>query len=140
MHLDGKSEYQKHLLEAAVRGQSREMQFAMYIEFGDILGCQTKMVIGHRCASPYRLTQADLHKAKQRIEKMRFIGITNEWNRSICLFHKQFGGQILDVEYKNQRKGQYKEMEFSRVKDIYDDELYEHIKNLVNQRFLKFGC
>merc|ERR1712060_692871 len=104
-HLSGKSEREVNLIAVAVQGQSREEQFAMYVTFGDLLGCQTKMVVGRMCANSYTLTQADLRRAKQRIEKMSFIGITDEWDRSICLFHKQFGGQIVYVEYTNERKG-----------------------------------
>jgi len=139
-HMDGKPKAERQLIGKAVKGKSRELQFQMYVKFGDLLGCQTKMVVGHRCASEYILTNADLQKAKRRIEKMRFIGITDEWNRSICLFHKQFGGNIYDVEFQNKREGNYTKYEFSRIDDPYDDELYEHVKKLVNLRFLKFGC
>jgi len=140
MHMDGKSKTQRDLIWQAVKGYSREVQFQMYYTFGNLLGCQTKMVVGHRCASEYLLTKADLQKAKNRVEKMRFIGITNQWDRSICLFHKQFGGNIYDVEFHNKREGHYAKDEFRRVNDTFDDELYEHVKKLVNQRFLKFGC
>jgi len=140
MQLSGKPEHDKKLLWSVLRGQSRKIQFDAYVTFGDQLGCQTKMVVGHYCGSSHVLTDADLQKAKQRIEEMGFIGITGEWNRSICLFHKQFGGKIFDVEYSNKREGQYKNDEFRRVKDTFDDQLYDHVKKLVNQRFLKFGC
>ena len=34
---------------------------------------------------------------------MKFLGLTDEWNRSICLFHKMFGGEISDIELRNIR-------------------------------------
>jgi len=141
MKMDGKTPRESNLLIDAVKGKSRKFKFEMYYTFGDVLGCQTKMVVGHRCASDYTLNQADLKTAKQRIEKMRFIGITGEWNRSICLFHKQLGGKIYDVEFQNVRPGyNYTKGEFDWVSDPYDDELYRHVQHIVYRRFLQFGC
>jgi len=139
-HMNGKTKKERQLIGKAVKGKSREIQFKMYTQFGDLLGCQTKMVVGHSCASDYRLTNADLLMAKERVEKFRFLGINDQWNRSICLFHRQFGGKIYDVEFQNKREGHYEKEEFTRVNDIHDDELYKHVKTIVNQRFLKFGC
>jgi len=139
-HLDGKSKGEIEAIKDAMKGKSRKIQFVIYKHFGDVLGCQTKMVVGYRCASNHELTKADLQKAKDRVEKFRFLGINDEWNRSICLFHKQFGGKFYDVEFQNKREGQYKKEEFARVKDINDDELYKHVKTIVNRRFLKYGC
>jgi len=139
-HMDGKLRHYRQLIGKAVRGQNRGTQFEMYYKFGELLGCQTKMVVGYRCASHSVLTKSHLKKAKQRIKRMRFVGITNDWNRSICLFHKQFGGQIFDVEYRDERAGHYKKHEFRRVNDIFDDELYNYVKKLVHERFHEFGC
>jgi len=139
-HMDGKLRHYRQLIGKAVRGRSRDVQFEMYYKFGDLLGCQTKMVVGYRCASDTVLTKTHMKKAKKRIERMGFVGITDDWNRSICLFHRQFGGKIFDVEYRNEREGHYKKNEFRRVNDTFDDELYKYVKKLVNKRFLKFGC
>jgi len=139
-HMDGKEKWIRQLIGKAVKGKSREIQFKMYTEFGDLLGCQTKMIVGYHCASNHVLTKADLQKAKERVEKFGFIGITGEWNRSICLFHKQFGGQIYDVEYQNNREQHYTKDEFTRINDKNDDELYKHVNTIVHRRFLKFGC
>merc|ERR1719419_403692 len=139
-HMNGKSSRERWLIAKAVNGKNRQLQFEMYTKFGDMLGCQTKMIVGYRCASNHVLTKVDLQKAKERVEKFGFIGITDEWNRSICLFHKQFGRKTYDVEFQNKREQQYKQEEFTRVNDIYDDELYKHIKKIVNRRFLEFDC
>jgi len=139
-HMDGKSGKEMKMIENAVKGKSRETQLEIYIRLGDLLGCQTKMVVGHRCATNYTLTQADLEKAKQRVDRMKFVGITNQWTRSICLFHRMLGGQIYDVEFQNQRAGHYNREEFHRVKDIFDDELFRHVNKLVNRRFVEYGC
>jgi len=139
-HTNGKSTREMWVIEQAMEGKSREVQFEMYTLFGDGLGCQTKMIVGYLCNSKHELTKADLQKAKERVEKFAFLGITDEWNRSICLFHKQFGGKIYDVEFQDERKGVYEKEKFTRVKDINDDELYKHVKSIVNRRFLKFGC
>mmetsp|Transcript_5156 Transcript_5156/g.7261 ORF Transcript_5156/g.7261 Transcript_5156/m.7261 type:complete len:307 (-) Transcript_5156:693-1613(-) len=43
--------------------------------------------------------------AIERLKAFAFIGITEYWDLSICLFHLLFGGQCLPIEFQNTRPG-----------------------------------
>ena len=43
------------------------------------------------------------------LEKLAFVGITEEWDESICLFHLMFGGRLHAGEFKNVHPGYGKE-------------------------------
>eukprot|EP00927_Polykrikos_kofoidii_P075643 TRINITY_DN71_c0_g2_i4.p1 TRINITY_DN71_c0_g2~~TRINITY_DN71_c0_g2_i4.p1 ORF type:complete len:359 (-),score=53.55 TRINITY_DN71_c0_g2_i4:24-1100(-) len=49
--------------------------------------------------------------AIERLEGFAFIGLTEEFDLSICLFHLMFGGECFDVEFFNMRPGAYKKEE-----------------------------
>ncbi len=46
-----------------------------------------------------------------------FVGLTEQWDASICLRHESFGGTVHDFEYVNVRKGSYSE-DPSSIKDV----------------------
>lgn len=64
-----------------------------FVKYPGIAGCMTKMVLGHYCAADMELTQADLAEAKRILHGMAFVGITELWSESICLFTTMFGGK-----------------------------------------------
>ncbi|CAK9071057.1 unnamed protein product [Durusdinium trenchii] len=48
------------------------------------------------------------HQAVQRLrEGFAFVGLTEEWDLSICLFHAMFGGPCHSSEFHNARPGQH---------------------------------
>ena len=58
-----------------------------------IPGCQVKMLTGRRCAALYSPTMLDLGQAKARLETgFAFVGLTDHYDLSVCLFHAMFGG------------------------------------------------
>jgi len=65
-----------------------------YVNYPGIESCQTKMVLGHDCAENIHreLTLDDLEKAKRIVEtEFMFVGLTEEFDRSVCLFHAMMG-------------------------------------------------
>ena len=75
-----------------------------FVAFPGIMGCQTKMVLGRRCSENVKLTKAKLENAKLRLrERFAFIGLTDDWNDSICLFHAMFGKEPMPVSFQNSR-------------------------------------
>ena len=51
-----------------------------------------------------KVTQADGVQAARRVrEGFAFVGITEEWDLSICLFHKMFGGLCVFSEFQDIR-------------------------------------
>mmetsp|Transcript_1631 Transcript_1631/g.4232 ORF Transcript_1631/g.4232 Transcript_1631/m.4232 type:complete len:383 (+) Transcript_1631:85-1233(+) len=73
--------------------------------YGRCVGsCQARLVAGYRCAGDVPMPE-DLAKALDRIDRFAFVGLTEEFSRSVCLFHLRFGGRCLDVEFVNSRQG-----------------------------------
>lgn len=71
-----------------------------------IKGCQTKMVLGVPCAAPLRLNATLLNEATRRLlHDFAFVGLTDRWNASVCLFHAKYGGDVYAVEFANSRPG-----------------------------------
>ena len=67
--------------------------------------CQLKMMLGFQCFEDVDPRNLNVTLALERVKSPRFFfGITEQWNKSICLFHKWFGGTMQPFELKNNRK------------------------------------
>eukprot|EP00041_Stephanoeca_diplocostata_P006198 m.78189 g.78189 ORF g.78189 m.78189 type:complete len:507 (+) comp16222_c0_seq3:242-1762(+) len=64
-----------------------------YAAWPGIQSCQTKMLVGEDCAVPLNVTQGIYEEAVRRLHNMAFVGLTDAFNASVCLFHHQFGGK-----------------------------------------------
>ena len=121
-----------------------------------IAGSQTLQLAGQRDGSdciqhfrhtsrkgliPYtcRQMKPNLPLALKRLSQLAFVGLTDYWHRSICLFHLKFGTPCLPVELRNMRPTRYAAGStnfdtppggFSAV-DVVDSVLYSHAQ----QRF-----
>ena len=70
----------------------------------DVRGCQTKMVLGVPCAAPLQLNASLLAEAVRRLTSdFLFVGLTEEWDTSVCLFHATLGGEAVAAEFLNAR-------------------------------------
>eukprot|EP00448_Togula_jolla_P006528 CAMPEP_0170600746 /NCGR_PEP_ID=MMETSP0224-20130122/17494_1 /TAXON_ID=285029 /ORGANISM="Togula jolla, Strain CCCM 725" /LENGTH=443 /DNA_ID=CAMNT_0010925483 /DNA_START=91 /DNA_END=1422 /DNA_ORIENTATION=+ len=117
---------------------------ACFVRYPGIAGCTARMLAGSHCAesSDIRLAedrdwdagQRYLPEALQAIENMAFVGITEEWDESICLFHLMFGGRMSPAELHNVHVGNghgnssstfYDEGELEGFVDSVDEELYQ---------------
>eukprot|EP00049_Salpingoeca_infusionum_P008202 m.133380 g.133380 ORF g.133380 m.133380 type:complete len:581 (+) comp13944_c0_seq3:61-1803(+) len=75
-----------------------------FINFPGIASCQTKMTLGHTCATYVKLNNADLEEAKRRVrDDLALAGLMEHWNATVCLFHRTFGGAIHPTELTNMR-------------------------------------
>ena len=112
--------------------------------FDGVPNCQTKMVLGFQCGADAKISDEDIRIAKTRISKYLFVGITDDWDRSVCLFHKMLGGKPKQIQYENILPGTYEKAksrkEFTLSKGDRDIELYEYVKLLVYERFEKYNC
>eukprot|EP00927_Polykrikos_kofoidii_P010638 TRINITY_DN1447_c0_g1_i6.p1 TRINITY_DN1447_c0_g1~~TRINITY_DN1447_c0_g1_i6.p1 ORF type:complete len:374 (+),score=39.50 TRINITY_DN1447_c0_g1_i6:132-1124(+) len=54
-----------------------------------------------------RMVEPDVSLAIQRLDGFAFVGILEEFDMSICLFHKMMGSECLAVEFLNTRKATY---------------------------------
>lgn len=48
-------------------------------------------------------SDAQVQEACRRLGLFAFVGISDHWRASVCLFHAMYGGQIHEVEYHNVR-------------------------------------
>lgn len=56
-------------------------------------GCQTKMMVGKTCSDARRPDATLVAEAKRRVEHvLKFVGLTDSFNASVCLFHHMHGG------------------------------------------------
>eukprot|EP00040_Diaphanoeca_grandis_P019857 m.105183 g.105183 ORF g.105183 m.105183 type:complete len:425 (+) comp27627_c0_seq1:167-1441(+) len=75
-----------------------------YAKFPDIAGCSTKMLLGSLCASERNITIPNVMMALDLVKRAyKFVGITDYWDVSVCLFHSQFGGTARDDSFRNVR-------------------------------------
>merc|ERR1712107_340610 len=52
----------------------------------------------------WRVSEAEIALAKDRlITGFAFVGLTHEWDLSVCLFHAKFGGACNKREFQNIR-------------------------------------
>merc|ERR1712224_633058 len=110
-----------------------------------------------------KLTDNDLTEALRRVsstEDFAFVGITEKYDESVCLFHAMYGGSVSPVEFKNTHPASaYKtndetKLSFERVSgsslynesileafdfhDRFDEPLYERVVEVFNKRLEQY--
>lgn len=79
-------------------------------------GCQVRYLLGKEAkfceanrdkssVSGPQFSPQEVQTAIARLEGFAFVGITDEFDRSICLWHAMFGGQCTASEFAHVRKG-----------------------------------
>lgn len=98
-------------------------------------GCSTKLLAGKPCNDRFNATAEMAEKAIVHLDNgFAFVGLTEEWELSVCLFHRMFGGQCDVREFGNIRPGldrtdeEYDTSELEGWKDPFDGPLYERAK------------
>merc|ERR1711933_72185 len=83
--------------------------------------------------SPQMPTEQEFKKAKHRLRTgFEFIGMTEQWDLSICLFNKMFKLTCLPKQFENSRPTKdvvktnhlYDIVPLEGYREIYDDQLY----------------
>lgn len=81
-------------------------------------------------------SQADVKKAVERLsEGFAFVGIVEQYNLSVCLFHKMFGGDCDQYEvgrFHDHHEPPFNINEFHGFQDPYDGALYEEGLRIFN--------
>ncbi|KAK3256503.1 hypothetical protein CYMTET_34361 [Cymbomonas tetramitiformis] len=91
------------------RGPPQRLDFKSrledYMKHPAVVSCQTKMVLGHHCNSDHLISDAEFSTAIQLVEhEFLFVGVFEEWAKSIDLFHCLLGGRSRpQIEYTNTR-------------------------------------
>jgi len=80
-----------------------KVNFTAYAEC--VGGCMTNMLMGRVCSrSTSALSNDTVSAAVEKVKAVGFVGLTEEWLLSVCLFHVKFGGDMLKAELVNVRK------------------------------------
>jgi len=81
-----------------------------------------------RCPSCTFSAKPYVRLAVHRLRQFRFVGITEHFDLSVCLFHAMFGGECRKVEFFNMRPGAPPQSRFEKLlaqdPDPYDGALY----------------
>jgi len=133
-----------------VPGDARE--FAQVVQ-----GCATKMIArqtlfhgihDNPCKGPSSspVTKAESDLAVQRLrEGFGFVGLTDQWDLSVCLFHVKFGGDCHSTEFSTTRMGrnssgtQHDTSELQGFKDKADGRLFEEAVRIFEEDTSRFG-
>lgn len=95
----------------------------------------------HGCTVPdCPFIKPNVEKALARLDDFKFVGLTTQYDLSVCLFHAMLGGPCLPVEFVNMRPTKLKsnwvknrtavEQYFNGVHDPYDQPVYDKAENM----------
>jgi len=110
-----------------------------------VSGCSVRMVLGHECGAQIDVTTAMVKEAAERLDTgFAFVGITEEWALSVCLWHKMFGGKCHRREFMNVRPGKkhsstYDVADLESFTDPFDGALYAHATTIFWRNAQKHG-
>lgn len=118
----------------------------------DMQGCMVKEIgrleSKHWCVRMYEPppTEEELARAVRRLQNgFAFVGLTEDWDSSVCLFHAMFGGACKEKEFLNTRPGEnrttpepYDTSELEGFADVYDGELYAEAERIFRMNLLRY--
>lgn len=115
-------------------------------------GCVTRMLTREgddACVNAQPPTLPEMALAIQRLRSgFIFVGITEQWDMSICLFHAKYGGQCNAYEMVNTRPGRYLSTdhpsyydteELGGFTDVFDRQLYMEAMAMFEEDIERFG-
>merc|ERR1711963_1129096 len=68
-----------------------------------VSGCMAQMLVGQKCGNPRKLSPTQVAIAVSNVARLGFVGLQEEWQLSVCLFHVRFGGTCQRSEFENVR-------------------------------------
>eukprot|EP00039_Didymoeca_costata_P003417 m.67520 g.67520 ORF g.67520 m.67520 type:complete len:351 (+) comp11897_c0_seq1:122-1174(+) len=116
-----------------------------YMAFPGIRSCQVKMMTGRYCAEYSLVTNQDLENAKKHLSTaLAFVGLTDYFNESVCLFHAMFGGNPRESSFSHARptsqfSSGYESSEAPFVDDPFDEALYMEARKIFVSRLKQYG-
>jgi hypothetical protein len=100
------------------------------------------------CGGPEPATDAEVALAIQRLrEGFVFVGLTDQWDLSMCLLHAMFGGDCLATDFGNSNPGSqiknasamYNTSGLMGYKDTADGALYEVASAIFRDQLERYG-
>ena len=84
---------------SAFRAAALHADSTTFLALPGASGCQTKMLVGRGCMDSVAVTSQEVSRAVSFIlHTAAFVGIVEEYNASVCLWHERFGGSIVSSE------------------------------------------
>ena len=142
--------------------KGRAPTIAAFARFPGIAGCMAKMLAGHQCAAQVELRDGKVLRqalATLRSPRVAFVGLVEEWEASVCLFHKMLPGNTrpLAAEFRqlghsvNSRRalrwlppssapGQYNESVLEGFIDEADEAVYAEARRIFRRNVARFGA
>jgi hypothetical protein len=71
----------------------------------NVQGMYARLLLGFGFNEKGSLNDYNLKLALQRLSTFGFVGLTEEWDLSVCLFHQKFGGVPFGAEFLKNREG-----------------------------------
>lgn len=121
--------------------ETREFQRSLheFLQKPKFWSQQTKLLLGRNYRDERALTESDGKRAALLVERLKFVGLTEEFELSCRLFHARFGGVPHRAQFENVRPGifryrtkaersssfRYDESQFNEWTDPADDIVYE---------------
>ena len=70
-----------------------------------LVSCQAKMLLGMGCHAPTdRLTRAQIASAAALVrDRLAFVGLSERYRESVCLWHATYGGAVWSFEVQGSR-------------------------------------
>ena len=132
---DGKRNY----LCKAVRRAKSPIDYA---SLPAVRGCTVKMILGKPCNDELELQANDTVTAIERLRRgFGFVGLVEEWDLSVCLFHRTFGMRPLPQEFTAVRVNrgaailrQRKPALVAGIRDEFDEALYSAAAAIFRKR------
>merc|ERR1719254_7702 len=106
----------------------------MHFFFNATVGCTTKLLARASTEKCYGdpPTSAEVQEAKTRLQTgFSFVGITDQWELSICLFSKMFNQTCRSEQFLNSRPTNsktsptYDVAELEGLRDPYDGQIFD---------------
>ena len=93
------------------------------------LGVQTRMIIGQPMTTRWPQsknaafmfysskppTAAEVELACLNLHLFAFLGVSDYWDATVCLFHKMYGGTVLESDSVHLRQGRYTETPYAKT-------------------------
>lgn len=108
----------------------------MVIHWGRAKKPKKKVIVDLRPRVDFDYGFDRVKEAVANIRHLAFVGLTEEWDESICLFHRMFGGRLHPAELKDFHQGEgrsdnsadYDEAELGGFRDEADEAVYAAAK------------
>lgn len=125
--------------------EEKGLSLCKFLSKRNLFGFQTGWILGSKGKGNLKLTLSEQVFACHRLHFFAYVGITDFWDASMCLFHKEFGGVDLGADSANVRVGKYNHNAVTSLpeqgcRDEADEYLFQCALDLFLSRLSKTVC